>query len=119
MTKKQESNRHKYNVLRTIEQTIYPVIKEENDMDDFDMFLAEQMKNERFKKSFLNAKRHYITSGYRMRKNSHIGFYAKQQKRIKELKRMVAAQKCGKQIDISSVKKKTYRKAVLLTKMVI
>lgn len=35
-------------------------------MDDLDIFLAEQMKNERFKKSYMSAKKNYISRNRRI-----------------------------------------------------
>ena len=35
-------------------------------MDDLDIFLAEQMKNERFKKSYMSAKKNYLSRNRRI-----------------------------------------------------
>ena len=40
-------------------------------MDDLDIFLAEQMKNERFKKSYISAKRNYVSRNRRIGVISH------------------------------------------------
>ena len=56
-------------------------------MDDFDIYLAEQMKNEQFKKSYLNAQKKYNIQTQRMKKmSSRIKLSASKRDRVLKIR---------------------------------